>query len=249
MAVERRVVLGGLLTIVPALCCSRHAFAETSGGGCWVPGGSAAPYFASVQGQVSRFETGSEKLEPRSGNPDLDYALAQALANLSELFGVLPGFCYYDDSGSPNALATSDQLLDRTDGTVMMGLSFLGEMLRMPERPDASIVAVCAHEFGHIVSYKTGLINQLKGGGGVFRSEQFADYMAGYFAGTRKLLRPDYPAVVFASTQNYFGGGDHGSSSQRGEAVQAGFMAAYQRKLGMQDATQAGLQFCLGRSL
>lgn len=149
---------------------------------------------------------------------------------------MLPGFCYYDDSDGMNAKATSDVLLERTDGTVMMGLQMLEALLSRPERPDASILAVCAHEYGHILSYKTGLIDQLRGGGGVFRSEQFADYIAGYYAGTRKLVHPNYPAVVFATTQQSFGGGEHGSGAQRGEAVQAGFLAGYQRRLSIDQA-------------
>ena len=174
--------------------------------------------------------------------------MAQALGKLSRLFGVLPGFCYYDDGTQGNALATGEQLLDRSDGTVMFGLSFLRELLSRPQHGDASIVAVCAHEYGHIVSYKYGQYEQLRTGG-TFRVEQFADYFAGYYAGNRKLERPDFPAVVFATTQRSFGGGgDHGTGEQRGEAVQAGFLAAYQQRLTPAQARDAGLAFCMGRS-
>ena len=246
MLAERRTVLGGLLTVLGSTCCARHA-AATTGTGCWIPEGQAQQYFNRVQGQTTMFETGEEHLEPRSGNRDLDRALAQALARMSNLFGVLPGFCYYQDGSRPNALATRDRLLDRTDGTVMFGLSFLRELLRKPDRPDASIVAVCAHEYGHIVSYKYGQIDQLRTGG-TFRVEQFADYFAGYYAGNRKLEHPDFPAVVFATTQRAFGGGDHGTGEQRGEAVQAGFLAAYQQRLSPEQARDAGLAFCMSRS-
>lgn len=246
MHIERRTVLGGLLTVIGGTCCASHAAA--TGRGCWVPQGQAQPYFAAVQGRTTAFETGAEKLEPRSGNKDLDYALAQALGKLSKLFGVLPGFCYYDDGDSANALATADRLLDRSDGTVMMGLSFLRQLLAAPQHPDAAVVAVCAHEFGHIVSYKYGQIDQLHAAG-TFQVEQFADYFAGYYAGNRKLEHSNFPAVVFATTQRSFGGGDHGSGTQRGEAVQAGFLAAYQQRLSPPQARDAALQFCLARSL
>lgn len=232
--------------MIGGTCCARHAMAQSTDG-CWVPANKAQPYFNAVQGEATAFATGGESLEPRSGNPELDRALAQALGRLSTLFGVLPGFCYYDDASSPNALATSRQLLERSDGTVMMGLSFLRMLLNMPERPDASVVAVCAHEFGHIVSYKYGQYETLKARGGTYYVEQFADYFAGYFAGTRKLERPDYPAVVFASTQQAMGGGSHGSGQQRGAAVQAGFMAAYQQRLNPVQARDAGVAYCLAQ--
>ena len=245
MLAERRDVLGGLLTVLGGTCCSHHSQAAT-GTGCWVPAGQAQPYFNRVQGATSLFETGGEHLEPRSGNKDLDRALAQALGKMSNLFGVLPGFCYYQDGDQGNALATPDRLLDRSDGTVMFGLSFLRDLLSRPNHPDAAIVAVCAHEYGHIVSYKYGQIEQLRTGG-TFRVEQFADYFAGFYAGNRKLERPDFPAVVFATTQRSFGGGDHGTGAQRGEAVQAGFLAAYQQRLTPAQARDAGLAFCMAR--
>lgn len=245
MLAERREVLGGLLTVLGGTCCSHQAMAQTSG--CWVPQGQAQPYFNRVQGRTTMFNSGREQLEPRSGNRQLDRALAQALGKMSNLFGVLPGFCYYDDGDSANALATSEQLLDRSDGTVMFGLSFLRELLSKPQHGDASVVAVCAHEYGHIVSYKYRQYDELKRTGGTFRVEQFADYFAGYYAGNRKLERPDFPAVVFATTQQSFGGGSHGTGQQRGEAVQAGFLAAYQQRLTPVQARAAGLAFCMGR--
>jgi predicted metalloprotease len=177
----------------------------------------------------------------------------QSLAKLTSLLGVLPGFAYYNDSDGSNAKATPEKLLDRSDGTVIFGLQLLKECLARPANGDASIVAICAHEYGHIVSYKNGMIGQLdtqgSGDQGVFRAEQFADYIAGYYAGTRRRENRDFPAVAFATTQRSFGGGDHGSGKQRGDAVQAGFLAAYQRNLGRESAFQDALKFCMGRTI
>lgn len=246
---RREVVAGGLLTIVFGLSCASTAHAQDEGTGCWIPSADVNSYFDKTT-NVQLFESGSEQMEPRSGNRQLDRALAQSLATISREFGVLPAFSYYDDAGSPNARATPDRLLSRADGTVLFGLGFLKMLLARPARPDASIVAVCAHEFGHIVSYKNGMIRQLSPNRGEpFRAEQFADYMAGYFAGRRKLEHPDFPAAVFASTQNSFGGGDHGSPQQRGAAVQAGFLAAYQKRLQGSDAIQAGFNYSMAQVL
>lgn len=189
-------------------------------------------------------------MEPRSGNAALDRALARSLANISRTFDVLPGFSYYDDSGNANALATSEVLLGNTDGTVLFGLAMLRDMLARPRHGDASIVAICAHEFGHILSYKNGMIHELNPpGNGPFRGEQFADYMAGYFAGTRKLVSPSYPAVAFAVTQRDFGGGDHGTGDQRGNAVQRGFVDAFQRKLTIDQAAQEAFAYSMSQNL
>jgi hypothetical protein len=200
--------------------------------------------------EVQTFASGNEQMEPRSGDRNLDRALAQSLATISREFGVLPGFTYYDDGGRPNAKATPEKLLDRTDGTVLFGLGFLRDILRTQQRPDASIIAVCSHEFGHIVSYKNGMIRQLcPNRAQPFRGEQFADYMAGYFAGRRKLEHPDFPAVAFATTQRGFGGGDHGTGEQRGRAVQQGFVDAYQRRMVASNAIQAGFQYSMAQTL
>jgi predicted metalloprotease len=79
-----------------------------------------------------------------------------------------------------------------------------------------------------------------------FRAEQFADYMAGYYAGRRKLDDSDFPAVIFAHTTSLYGGGDHGTADQRGNAVQEGFLCAYYRKSEAIDAAQRALSFSLG---
>lgn len=253
MLSRRRVVLNGLLTVIGGSCCARLAASTQPGhNGCWLAPDQAQPYFATAR-EVHAYQNGNERIEPRSGNSALDRALVQSLARLTNLLGVLPGFAYFDDSTRSNAKATNAPLLDRTDGTVLFGLRLLQECLARPSNGDASIVAICAHEYGHILSFNNGMISTLdppgSGDQGVFRAEQFADYIAGYYAGTRKRQNSDYPAVAFAITQRSFGGGDHGTGEQRGEAVEAGFLAAYQHRLEPTQAFQDGLQFSMQRAL
>lgn len=250
---RREVVLGGLLTLSFGLAgtCPCHANVNgLRGSGCYVPPEEAPEYFR-LTNTAQTFAFGTEDIEPRSGNRQLDRALAQTLARLSRTFDVLPGFAYYRDTDGKNALATPEPLLERTDGTVLFGLGMLGMLLDRPEHPDASVVAVCAHEFGHIVGYKTGLINQLDPDrNNPFRAEQHADYLAGYFAGVRKIERPEFPAVIFATTQRSFGGqtrGSHGTGEERAEAVVEGFKAAYERRASRSDAIQQGFQFAMAR--
>jgi hypothetical protein len=250
---RREVVLGGLLTIlsqgVSTCACQANVNGERASG-CYVPA-EEAPEFFRLTNTAQTFSFGTEQIEPRSGNPSLDRALAQTLARLSRTFNVLPGFAYYRDDSRPNALATPEALLQRTDGTVLFGLSMLQNLLRRPDNPDASIVAVCAHEFGHIVSYKTGLIRQLAPTRNYpFRAEQHADYLAGFFAGLRKRERTSFPAVVFADTQRSFGGairGTHGTGTERAEAVVEGFKAAFERGISASEGIQQGFQFAMAR--
>jgi hypothetical protein len=228
--VTRRLVIGGVpVLLFGGICCAAHAQASDSGPGCWTPDDKVDDLFRKA-GVASSFSNNYSNLEPRSGNVQLDRALAQGLATIAGTFGVVPGFAYYQEDAGVNAQATAEVLLQRTDGTVMFGLSLL-QLLLQRSYPDAGILAVCAHEFGHIVSFKNGMIADLSPDRRQpYRAEQFADYMAGFFAGSRKLLFPNYPAVVFATTQDSFGGGDHGSGQQRAEAVQEGFLAAYEKK-------------------
>jgi hypothetical protein len=244
MLSRRAVVLGGLLTVVyrPSSCYGSVA------GGCTLLAAEAPNYFGKA-GYANAYSNGEEQIEQRSGNPQLDRALAHSLAMIARTFDVLPAFAYYDDGGSPNAHATPAVLLERTDGTVLFGLQLLQMVLAQQGRPDASIVTICAHEFGHIVSYKNHQIDRLAPDPGQpFRAEQYADYMAGFFAGVRKLNEPDFPAVVFATTVRSFGGGDHGTPVQRGEAAQQGFLAAYSRKMKPAEGIQAAFEYAMSQT-
>jgi len=123
------------------------------------------------------------------------------LSRLTDLFGVLPGFCFYDDYDGPNAFATTATRLRRADGTVLYGKRHFLNHMASPESPEVVVTATCAHEFGHIVQYKYKLTKQLTDGQATAkRAELNADFFAGYFAGARKLQKPDYPAAVFAAT-------------------------------------------------
>lgn len=192
-------------------------------------------------------------LESRSGDRYLDFALAQTLAKLSHTFGVLPGFSYYHeiDEGDYNALATKEALLDRTDGTVLFGLGMLGHLLRLSEKPDAAIVAVCAHEFGHLAAMRRGEMRRLAPDPtNPFRAEQHADFMSGFFAGLRSLEYPDYPAMIFATTFRSLGGairGTHGTRDERGLAVAAGFTAAKEQRLSVVDGLDQAYRYAMSQ--
>jgi hypothetical protein len=247
---RRDIILESLLMVAVAVRPSHGFVNHGTRDGCCVRPETASLLFKRT-GKVGLYQRGTEDIEPRSGKPELDRALAQSLSKLSRTWDVLPGFGYYREPESNNAKATDKVLLERSDGTVLFGLGLLEELLKLPEHRDAAIVAVCAHEFAHIVQYKTGLIKKLAPDlDKPFRAEQHADYLAGFYAGLRRLQHRDYPAVAFAMTQRRFGGaerGSHGTVAERGEAVQEGFNAAFERGLSAQDGIVEGFNFAMSR--
>jgi hypothetical protein len=186
-----------------------------------------------------------------TGNRDFDYAMAQMLSRVSDTFGVLPGFCFYDDYDGENAYATNAVKMTRADGTVLYGKRYLLTCMSQQESPEAVVSATCAHEFGHIVQFKHDLQPALvRGQSNVKRAELNADFFAGYFAGTRKLQKPDYPAAVFAT--NRYARGDyttnrdhHGTPQERAAAVVRGFETAYRERRTFADAIQIGVNYVM----
>jgi predicted metalloprotease len=146
--------------------------------------------------------------------------------------------------------------MGRVDGDVLFGRRLFREIMQRPEHPEIGIAAVCAHEFGHIVQYKYGIRDRLVGSDKrVKRLELHADFLAGYFAGLRKLERSNFPAAEFAATQFSFGDkafgsiDHHGTPNERGAAVVAGYQAAFRDKQSFGTALETGVRYALQISL
>jgi hypothetical protein len=202
--------------------------------------------------EAGSFDRKSSGYIPRSRDSSFDQALAMTLGMLVHTFNVLPAFTYYDDSGSENAMASTDQSFGRQDGTVMFGLSFLRTLRARNDSPEVGVACVCAHEFGHVLQNKLNLRSVLRQGQStVKRVELHADYMAGYFAGLRQLQRPAFPADVFRTTQfasgdNYFTDPQHhGTAEERGDAVLHGYKASHDQRLNLADGVQESLNYVL----
>jgi hypothetical protein len=247
MLTRRETVLGGALTIVfsgASVCaCATRAGAPNSRG-CRLAKADLDAIFPAGT-ETRTYVTGDEQIILNSGDRYFDLALAQTLAKLYGVFGVLPGFAYYNDvdAQNANAFATTEQRLNRTDGTVLMGINMLKSLRTSGESPEAAVVAVCAHEFGHILQFRDDLDLQVDlGQPNVRRSELQADYFVGYFVGLRKREKPTFPAAVAALTQYSFGSTDakspdyHGSQKERGEAVVRGFQASFFNRKNLNDA-------------
>lgn len=247
---RREVVLGGLLTICwGAACpCAAQTARTSRTRGCMLNDDEAMPFLASVV-EPPKQVTREQPIIPGSGDKEFDFALAQTLFRLSEVFGVVPSFAYYDDYDGPNAWATSRKKMENPDGTVLFGLRYLRGALAQREAPDIWVTSVCAHEFGHIVQYKRGIGNLNNGQTTVKRSELHADFLAGFYAGRVKLQRPAYPAAVFAAQHyaagnyNYQHPSFHGTPDERANAVVRGFEAAYRSRQSLNEAIQTGIKY------
>jgi hypothetical protein len=249
---RRDVALGGLLTIIwgVASCpCAAQGRRGRHGFGCVLSPDEAEPFLATASA-LQLYITGKEPIIANTGNRDFDYALAHTLSRLTDTFGVLPGFGYYDDFDGENAYATTVRRMSRADGTVLFGKRFFLSLMSQPEHPDVVVTGVCAHEYAHILQFKLGLIRRLDAGRRtVKRSELHADYLAGFYAGARKLQKPDYPAAVFATDAYAAGDYDandpehHGTPEERAAAVVRGFEVAFRERRSLSDAIQIGINY------
>jgi hypothetical protein len=239
---RRHLLKGGVSSIALHTECSR---CQPSFEGCRITVDQAGALLGSEQLWLyySSVETGS-------GDRDFDRALAETLQFLSDRFFVLPGFAFFNEPGSANAYASPTRKLGRSDGDVLFGRKLFRMIMSRRERPEIGIVSVCAHEFGHIAQYKYDVYNRLVGSDRrVKRLELHADFLSGYFAGLRKLQRPDFPAATFALTQFGFGGAYtddidyHGTPDERGAAVVAGYRAGYHEKLKFGYALESGIRY------
>jgi len=118
---------------------------------------------------------------------------------------VLPGFAYSDDHDAENAYATEVRRLLRVDGTVLYGKRYFLSGMSQAESPDVVFTATCAHEFGHIVQFKHRIFDRLNDRQRtVKRSERHADFLSGYFAGSRKLQMKPFRLQRAVNRSRYF---------------------------------------------
>jgi len=250
MTSRREVVLGGGLVLLWGQCPA-HAQPRVRQtiGGCILTDSELSSYY-DVKVEMRMYATGQEPIIHQSGDPTFDYAMAQTLARLTATLQVLPGFVYYDDHDGLNAFASSAVRMQRADGTVLFGSRLLRRLMAGTDHPDVAVTAICAHECGHILQFKRGLIQRLRAGQPtVKRAELHADFLAGYYAGHRKRDKRDYPAAVFAATQHSFGDnhvnnpGHHGTPTERAAAIVEGFKVAYEQGRSLDEAITIGMAY------
>lgn len=224
----RRAAFAGALA-----CAATPAWARTDepeifiGAGC---GLSNADQRARLAGQIEPIGQGPRgTLYGSSGDPALDNMLGSYLADMASFFQVRPGFGFYDDRAALNAFAMPTSALANSRGTVAFGKGLLAKALSSPAR-ELFVLAICAHEFGHVVQYFTPYMELLeKGWPNQRRVELHADYLSGAYIGRR---RDRFASTQVESLKACWEGmgdtlftslGHHGTSEERLRAVQAGF--------------------------
>jgi hypothetical protein len=248
--IDRRAFCGGLIL---AGCGCHAALGQPRFQNCFLNDEQVQALLGASAGSgTSGFSIDDDDVQNGSGNKNFDRALAHTLVMVGNCFDVLPGFAFFDDQDSPNAYASPSKRLGRPDGSVVFGLNMFKGLMVRPERPEVCVAAICAHEFGHIAQNKAQVRTRLVGPSGkVKRLELHADYLAGYYAGFKRLENISFPAAVFATTMFSFGDSDfgnvghHGTQKERGDALVAGHDAAFRQRLDFKTALEAGVQYVL----
>lgn len=245
---NRRSLLGtGLVaaTLPVALAATASAHAAGPSGGCALcelNGSFFGRNRGSAKGRNVRIATSS-------GDAETDRFLGSALQRLSATFQVSPGFAFFDDGEVENAYAARETLLGNGPGTVLMGMTLFRRLMTEVKDGGVTVIAVCAHEFGHIYQY-----------GGYYRlldqvdsqtnrpHELHADFLAGYYLGLRKaehrqldLRKVGYELYRMGDT-NFTSRQHHGTPDERFAALSAGFKLGSQGKADITAAAKAGFE-------
>jgi hypothetical protein len=184
-----------------------------------------------------------------SGNSNLDRYLGRALLRLASTFDVYPGFGFVDDRGAPNAYAMRATLLPGTRGTVLFGVEKFRKCMNLNDQGSTAI-AICAHEYGHILQFETNYHAELmRGRKNVKLVELHADYLAGFFLGGKKRENPNLPLQAVGRTfeelgdTNYRDRKHHGSSQERITAIEAGYFLGQSGSSTVTQAAAIGAAF------
>jgi len=185
---------------------------------------------------------GTPRLYDSTGNPQLDAVILRELTVLGTGFLVHPRFFLFDDTGSPNAMATPvriDSSPSFPDGTLLFGVTLFAQEFSRQSGQGFAIPAIMAHEFGHIVQFKLGV------GMPTHLLELHADFLAGWYLGNRRnfiYTEVQEPLESFFEKGDYMfnNPGHHGTPKERLAAVAAGLASA---SLPIGEAVKRGLGY------
>jgi hypothetical protein len=195
-----------------------------------------------------------------TGDAALDRDLDRALQMISDSFAVRPAFGFYDprdprfsehdpERDIMNAWASAEATdIPGTWGTVAFGWDLFQEEFQH-DTSGVSIIAVAAHEFAHTWQQRSGNIGRLRVGY-PRKSEINADFLSGYYLGSRKLknrkLSFKAAGELFDRLGSHSEGNDkrsHGNRKERLDAAEAGFRVAYLEGRDFSYATAAGMEY------
>ncbi|QDP23205.1 hypothetical protein [Bradyrhizobium cosmicum] len=194
----------------------------------------------------------SDDLTDSSGDPELDKALGKALVRMAKTFQVNPSFAFFADGQRPNAYASPDSTVAGTAGSVIFGKSLFQDQFKRYSDGGLSVVAIIAHEFGHICQFNLGLQKELRGSEKtVRRIELHADYMSGWYLGLLKRNNPSVSLWACGDTFNRIGDTKfneeqhHGTPKERVAAAEMGFAFGQNGSTDVKSAIEQGKSYIL----
>jgi len=196
--------------------------------GCCLIGGRPGDLGLRAYGLVGS-DDAAERMVFTSGDRETDRRLGRALLRLAKVFDVNPGCGFFDDAASPNAFALPKSEVSGTEGTVLFGQTLFRQTMRA-DRDGIAVLAVFAHEFGHIAQFRTGLHNSLRERQPTAKLvELHADFLAGYYLGLRQAENPELrlwaagALINGLGDNNFTNPGHHGTAEERTFAIEQGY--------------------------
>ena len=193
-------------------------------------------------------------------DPYVDRELDRAMVLVADLMKVRPAFGFYEpgifynrkdmETWPMSAWASQfDTDIAGTKGTVCFGADLFRKEFYDHDRTGTTVITIIAHEFAHIAQFNRGYFNDLKTGN-TLRRELNADYLAGYFLGTRmnqnnklEFKRAGEYLEREGKSQDGNANRSHGNSKERLDAAERGFRLAYLQKKTFEQAWVAGLEY------
>lgn len=186
-----------------------------------------------------------------TGDPEFDRTFGRAIIRLSGFFGEQPAFGIVSGDQHDNAFAIPDSMPGAGYGIVGFGSTML-EDLKSFDESGMAIMAIVAHEFGHVAQFRRDVMDELNDGqGNVRRSELHADYLTGCYLGWMKRNNPEISVRLAGRFMEVIGDTDfssehhHGTPAERLLSVETGFALAKADDLSFENYFQRGKAFVL----
>lgn len=232
MRMTRRLFVGGSACAcaggVHGLIANAQVLASSEG--CFL---NAARADSGYQQVISR-GIARQTFFQTTGDEVFDRQLGQAIIRLASFFGEQPAFGIVDGGEHDNAFALPREGGNSEFGTVGIGRTLLNR-LKDEDASGVSILALVAHEFGHVAQFRRDAIAVLNEGEDTVRkSELHADYLTGCYLGWLKRNEPRVRVISAGRFMESIGDkavtskNHHGTPDERLRATEAGFASAYE---------------------
>jgi hypothetical protein len=191
-----------------------------------------------------------------TGKAELDRQLSEAVKVAAATLEVNPAFGFYEpekfthaeiEFPSMNAFTWPSDVADvpGTRGVVGIGLTKLRTELYGYDETGTTVMAIVAHEFGHVLQRENGYLGKVPD----LALENNADFLSGYYLGTRKRrvssMRIETAVDLFKRLGRGQDGNpkrDHGDSRERPAAALAGYQVGLAGK-DVNEAVRTGLTY------